>query len=306
MNIVVLCGGISSEREISLRSSSKLAKALKGRGHNVIMTDVFFGTDNIIPFGEDQDYDKTADELRAKNSLITEELIRETGLFGKNVLELCRKADVVFIGLHGENGEDGKIQAAFDKEGIQYTGSNAESSAIAMSKAETKRMVSDKIRMPDGIVLHKGEARPENMKLPCVIKPSNGGSSVGVMLVFEQESFHKKLEACFRYDDTVLIENYIEGLIKEVEEADFAYISNVCVDEKCRGKHIGKTMLNYVIDTYKQKLYDHIVLDVLANNPGAIKLYQNLGFEQFTKIFAGFNDPKKKKPDVFSMEADIT
>ena len=101
------------------------------------------------------------------------------------------------------------------------------------------------------------------------------------------------------------IENYIEGLIKEVKEADFAYISNVCVDANYRGKHIGKTMLNYVIDIYKKKLYDHIVLDVLADNPGAIKLYQNLGFEQFTEVFKGFSDPKEERPNVFSMETKL-
>ncbi len=106
-----------------------------------------------------------------------------------------------------------------------------------------------------------------------------------------------------RYCFTIV--NYIEGLIKEVKEADFAYISNVCVDEKYRGMHVGNIMLNQVIEIYKERLYKEIVLDVLAENPGAIKLYQNLGFEQFTEIFAGFNDPSKKKPDVFSMKADF-
>ncbi|MBR2678523.1 MAG: GNAT family N-acetyltransferase [Bacilli bacterium] len=119
-------------------------------------------------------------------------------------------------------------------------------------------------------------------------------------LSYDYSELKKKNE---RYAFT--IENYIEGLIKEVKEADFAYISNVCVDANYRGRHIGKTMLDYVIDIYKKKLYDHIVLDVLAENPGAIKLYQNLGFEQFTEIFKGFNDPKKKRPDVFSMESKI-
>lgn len=119
----------------------------------------------------------------------------------------------------------------------------------------------------------------------------------------------------FSYDYTELknknarykftIEHYVEGLIKEVENADFVYISNVCVDENYRGQHIGKNMLSIIMNIYKEKLYNHIVLDVLAENPSAIKLYQNLGFKQFTEIFKGFNDPKKKKPEVFSMEADI-
>ena len=106
-----------------------------------------------------------------------------------------------------------------------------------------------------------------------------------------------------RYCFTIV--NYIEGLIKEVKESEFAYISNVCVDKKYRGMHIGNIMLNYVIEIYKERLYKEIVLDVLANNPSAIKLYRNLGFEQFTEMFSGFNNPKYDKPEVFSMKKEI-
>ena len=106
-----------------------------------------------------------------------------------------------------------------------------------------------------------------------------------------------------RYCFTVV--NYIEKLIAEVKESDFAYISNVCVDERCRGMHIGYFMLKYVIGVYKKKIYNEIVLDVLADNPGAIKLYKNMGFEQFTETFKGFNNPRFYKPDVFSMKAEL-
>ena len=108
----------------------------------------------------------------------------------------------------------------------------------------------------------------------------------------------KKVNDRFKFT----IENYIEGLIKEVKESEFAYISNVCVDEKYRGMHIGNQMISTIIDIYKERLFKEIVLDVIAANPGAIKLYQNLGFEQFTELFKGFNDPNKKKPEVFSMK----
>ena len=111
----------------------------------------------------------------------------------------------------------------------------------------------------------------------------------------------KKINDRYRFT----IENYIEGLIKEVRESEFAYISNVCVDENYRGRHIGNIMISKIIDIYKEKLFKEIVLDVVAANPGAIKLYQNLGFEQFTEIFRGFNDPKKKKPEVFSMKNEL-
>ena len=111
----------------------------------------------------------------------------------------------------------------------------------------------------------------------------------------------KKVNDRFKFT----IENYIEGLIKEVKESEFAYISNVCVDEKYRGMHIGNQMISTIIDIYKERLFKEIVLDVIAANPGAIKLYQNLGFEQFTELFKGFNDPNKEKPEVFSMKNEL-
>ena len=219
MDIVVLCGGVSSEREVSLRSSTKVAKALRGRGHRVVMIDVFFGSSKVLPFDEDQDYDLTADILREKSDLITPERIADTGLFGPYVMDVCRLADVVFIGLHGENGEDGKVQAAFDLEGIAYTGSDARSSAIAMSKAKTKELVSPHIRMPRGTVICREDAQGDvdletlmqGIKVPCVLKPSNGGSSLGVILVMHEDMLEDALSTCFHYDDTILAEEFVDG-----------------------------------------------------------------------------------------------
>ena len=116
MKIVVLCGGISTERDISLKTSAKVANALKSKGHEVVMIDVFFGTDAPVDFSEDQDFRQVAESLRIRKKDITKELIAQYGLMGPHVFETCKKADIVFIGLHGENGEDGKIQAVFDRD----------------------------------------------------------------------------------------------------------------------------------------------------------------------------------------------
>lgn len=219
MNIVVLCGGVSSEREISLRSSVKVAKALRGNGHRVQMIDVFFGSSRPLSFDEDQDFDQIVGILREKTDLITKERIEQASLFGPHVLDICRQADVVFIGLHGENGEDGKVQAAFDKEGIPYTGSDAKSSAIAMSKERTKDIVSPHIRMPKGVVIHRKDAEHnsnikalmQGIQVPCVLKPSNGGSSLGVILVKHEDMVEEALWTCFHYDDTILLEEFVDG-----------------------------------------------------------------------------------------------
>ena len=101
------------------------------------------------------------------------------------------------------------------------------------------------------------------------------------------------------------IDNYIMGLIDEVKKSDFAYISNVCVHQDYRGKKIGNKIVSYVVEVYAKKCFDEIVLDVIADNEGAVRLYQKLGFEQFTEIFAGFNGTKSDKPNVFSMKKNL-
>lgn len=121
----------------------------------------------------------------------------------------------------------------------------------------------------------------------------------GVDLDYDYTSLKGKSEN-YRFT----IENYIEQLIKEVKKSSFAYISNVCVDNRFRNQHIGNYMLSSIIEIYR-KVFGEIVLDVLADNPVAIKLYQNLGFKQFTELFEGFSDPDIERPDVFSMRASI-
>lgn len=252
MKIVVLCGGISTERDISLKTSSKVANALKQNGHDVVMIDVFFGMDEVPDFSKEVDFFQQAEELRQRKAEISEELIKQYGLMGPNVFETCKQADIVFIGLHGENGEDGKIQAVFEEAGIPYTGSDSKSSALAMSKAVTKEIVSPHIEMPKGIIVHKDDPKPAPedrvIKAPCVIKPSNGGSSVGVLLVMDDNQFEHALEEDFKFDDTVLIEEYIKG--RELTQAVLDGVAlppvEICPDEDewydYENKYNGKTV----------------------------------------------------------------
>ena len=215
MKITVLCGGISTERDISLKTSGRVADALQNKGHEVVMVDVFFGTDSIPDFLTPCDFLAMAEEFTQKKSEITEELKAAYGLMGPNVLEICKASDIVFIGLHGENGEDGKIQAVFEQAGIPYTGSDSKSSEIAMSKAKTKELVSRYIEMPEGVIIHKKDvlkgSGKRDIKVPCVVKPSNGGSSVGVLIVKNEDEYERALVEAFQYDDTLLVEEYIKG-----------------------------------------------------------------------------------------------
>ena len=141
-----------------------------------------------------------------------------------------------------------------------------------------------------------------------IVKDNSANKIIAVVCVIDKsvdlDYDYSKLEKINdRYKFT--INNYIKGLISEVKEAEFAYISNVCVHPDYRGRHIGNMMIREVIDIYRKKCFNELSLVVLSDNPGAIKLYKNLGFEQTTCIREGFNGPDEKKPDVFSMKNNL-
>lgn len=148
MNIVVLCGGLSPERNVSLSSGARIASTLLQNGHRVVLADMFFGLedyqgdlkgifDNPPKLGGTK-IDETAPDLAAVRA---SRKLKSPSEFGDRVIELCQMADIVFMALHGQCGEDGKVQAAFDLLGIKYTGSGFLGSAIAMDKDLTKRVV---------------------------------------------------------------------------------------------------------------------------------------------------------------------
>ena len=234
MKIAVLAGGISTERDVSLISGSQIYKALKENGHQVILLDVFLGyepegeeknlsADEI--FGLDKDWSKSVGSIAETNPDIEKiKALRSDGsksFFGPNVIRLCQEADVVFLGLHGESGENGKIQACFDLLGITYTGTDYLSSAIAMNKGITKDIFRGyDIPTPEGcrILRKRYEAlTPDeivseySLTFPNVVKACSGGSSIGVSIAKTKEDFGKALAEAFRYDDEVIIEEFIPG-----------------------------------------------------------------------------------------------
>ncbi|MCI9125820.1 MAG: D-alanine--D-alanine ligase [Eubacterium sp.] len=218
MNIVVLCGGNSTEREVSINSGTNVCEALRSKGHNAVLLDVFFGTYHENLFDEAKtDYDviKERDAIRELSAKLKEEEAKRKSFFGENVIKLCSEADIVFMALHGKNGEDGKCQAAFDLFGIKYTGSGALASGVGMDKAITKQIfMSKQVPTAKSVWMKKGEdssLKKHEMKIPVVVKACNGGSSVGVVLVKEDSEYEAALEECFSLDDQVLVEDYIDG-----------------------------------------------------------------------------------------------
>lgn len=185
MKIGVLYGGTSAEREVSLSSGKGVIEALKSKGHDVIGID-------FIP---------------------SKEMMNQ--IIDFNV-------DVVFIALHGRLGEDGRIQALLDLLQIPYVGSNVMSSALAMDKARSKKMFGlSGIRIAKEILLEKHsfdkDTFKNNLPYPVVVKPNHEGSTIGLTIANNETELLTGIEAAFKHDDVVLLEQFISG--KEVTVA---------------------------------------------------------------------------------------
>ncbi len=222
MKIVVLAGGISTERDVSLSSGRGIYQALKETGHQVILLDIFLGLPDAKEpleqlFDSETDWAASIRNISEKAPDLDQIKALRPGyreLLGPNVLKLCSLSDIVFLGLHGANGEDGRIQALFDLMGIRYTGTGHTSSALSMDKNITKQMFKGLgIPTPPSITVKKGASfeLPEEIGFPCMVKTCCGGSSVGVYQVDDVFGLEKALKKAFAYEDQVLIERCVIG-----------------------------------------------------------------------------------------------
>ena len=178
-NVVVLMGGISPEREISLRSGNAVARALKAAGFNVTCIDV---------------KDEKIEELDQMD------------------------IDVAFIALHGYFGEDGGVQRLLESKGIPYTGSGINASRLAMDKLATKKcFIEAGIKTPDYITVTEFQELQEiqreisKLGLPVVLKPTRNGSSIGISIIKNINDLQIGLEKAFEFGYELLVEKYING-----------------------------------------------------------------------------------------------
>jgi D-alanine-D-alanine ligase len=182
--IAVLAGGLSFEREVSLRSGRRVADALRDRGYGVT-------------------------ELDADEQLV--ESLRSGD------------ADAVFVALHGRFGEDGTVAGLLELLGLPYTGSTFNASRLAFDKVAAKAVLGRAgLAVPAAIPVAEGALRElgmgalldramDELGLPLVVKPNRGGSALGVRLVERADQLPAALMTAFGYDDTVLLERYIAG-----------------------------------------------------------------------------------------------
>lgn len=154
--------------------------------------------------------------MRKQSSNLEEVMKTRKEFFGPHVLEICQKADIVFLALHGANGEDGKVQSVLDLMGIKYTGCGPLSSGMAMDKGITKMVFEAKgVPTPKGMTLEKGECSSYlsdyGMDFPVIVKPCCGGSSVGVCIAHNQQEYGAALMEAFSYENQVVVEQFITG-----------------------------------------------------------------------------------------------
>ncbi len=175
--IAVLCGGMSNEREVSLRS-----------GKNVLSALIELGYKNSIIIDVDKNVVKNLQE---------------------NNIEVCYNT------LHGKYGEDGCIQGLLEILGIKYTGCSVKSSANCMDKETTKTILKEAgIKVIKSVCINKGddvENAVRNLKFPLMVKPSREGSSIGMSKVSSTDELIEALNVAYKSDNKVLIEEYLVG-----------------------------------------------------------------------------------------------
>ena len=225
LDIVVLCGGLSTQRNISIKSGYMVCDALKSYNYNVILLDSFMGYGDSEEFIEDPFSDP--DKYSLKIDEVTSEIPdlwavkkrrkdQSNTYFGPNVLSICKKADIVFLALEGGDAENGKLQATFDLLDIEYTGCDYFASAISTNKYVAKQILRGcGIPVPKGYLIKKGEkvVTPEekNFPYPVVVKPCNGGIGLGISVAMNNQSFQRAVKEAFRWEKEVLIEEFISG-----------------------------------------------------------------------------------------------
>lgn len=257
MKVLVLMGGTSAEREVSLQSGRAVYHALKQAGYEAI------------------ELDFTGDNLGEINKI---------------------NPDVVFIALHGKQGEDGTVQGHLELLGIPYTGSGVATSAVCMDKILTKKLLDyDGIPTADFLIVSRSqyELDPTNIEseiaqqlgIPVVIKPATQGSSIGTVIVRNTADIREAFQQAFVYDHDVLVEEFIDGT-----EITIAIIGNENVQVLPIIEITSENEFYDYESKYTQGMCHHIIPARIAEeitaqaNLIARKAYQAMGCRGFARV----------------------
>ena len=294
MDIILLAGGPSAERDVSLTSSKAILKALRELGHNVKVIDPVHGAEQL---SEEKIFSKlvsTSAPTITELSEIHKE--KETKEISSLSLPNIKKADLVFLGLHGKFGEDGRIQTIFDLMNIKYTGSDALSSAVSMDKIYSKVVLShNNVKTPKWVELeekyHNLDKVYDRIKneigFPCVIKPNDEGSTVGLTILKKDATvtdLEESMLTAFGYSKRVFAEEFIQGRELTVPViGDEAYpVIEIKPDGGFYDYHhkYTKGMTNYICPAELDKSIEEEVMELALRSHRALRceVYSRVDF----------------------------
>lgn len=298
LSVCVLFGGISPEHEVSLRSAQAVLNHCDPDKYDIYPVGITKEGDWIL-YGS-RDYSKLPNgswRACAENLRCAISPVRGQGLLtfeGDSVVR--HRIDVVFPVLHGENGEDGAMQGLLQMAGIPYVGPHVSASAVSMDKTLTK-LVIDKAGVPQAaweLVRRRDlQNRVENtldclahrFSYPMFVKPAGTGSSVGVSKASDRESLHKALLAAAKYDDKVLVEEFIRG--REVEVAvlgNDSPVASVCgeIDSGAEFYDYDAKYITATSQAFIPARIDEATSELVRE--AAVKVYSAIGCKGLSRV----------------------
>jgi D-alanine-D-alanine ligase len=210
MRVTVLTGGATAERQVALASAAQIVAALRERGHTVHVVDTVTG---IVPAADEAQLLQVAVGAAPPDVAALDPQERRFLSEDLGTLPVVRGADVLFLCLHGGRGEGGTLQALLDVVGVPYTGSGALASALAMDKDLSKQLFRTAgVPVPAWFMAPvRSEDVTSALGWPVIVKPSKQGSTIGLTLVKQAAELAPALALAARYDDEVMVEQFIPG-----------------------------------------------------------------------------------------------
>ena len=298
LSVCILFGGVSPEHEVSLRSAESVLNNIDKNKYNIFPVGITKSGEWILYGGREYaDLPGGTWQQHPDNCKVALSPVRGQGLLrfeGDCVVQ--ERIDVVYPVLHGENGEDGSVQGLMQLAGIPCVGPHVAASAVAMDKTLTK-LVADHagVTQADWQLVRSGDmgSRMEKtldslearFRYPVFVKPAGTGSSVGVSKACDREDLRSALLAAGKYDDKVLVEEFIRG--REVEVAvmgNDSPVASVC-GEIDSGAEFYDYDAKYITDTSVAYIPARIPEDVAETvRDTAVKIYKAIGCQGLSRV----------------------
>lgn len=254
MNIIVLFGGNSPESEISKSSAKLIESVLDQGGYKVIALDLVGTYENYIGI---DNFESLYREYKLNTDILTYK--DYTSDISKEVLELCKLADIVFLATHGGVGEDGRLQAVLEFEKILYTGNGFFSTAMSMNKSISKKVVASNSLK----VAREYDKETALKNFPVIIKPNDSGSSVDIKIIKKESEFRKINQKDYLVEEFVKGREFSVGVLGKlvlppieikigegIYDFDRKYVPNA-IEEICPA-NISKSLSDRLMDVARE------------------------------------------------------